>query len=81
MFVGTDIYFTGPVSEASVGIANRLLLCNGRCKRWPYTVSLKRNPRAFEFLTWPKFRQRDEKMVRCSLFRVSASRNQRKLRA
>ena len=70
-----DMHFTGTASEAFAGIADCLLLCIGRCKRWSDAVSLERNPRAFEFLTWPDFRQRDEKMVSCSLFRLAGPKN------
>ena len=53
--IAKHMHFARAASETLARIVNRLLLCIGRCKRWLNTGSLKRNPRAFEFLTWPNF--------------------------
>jgi hypothetical protein len=64
-------HFARAPPEAPARAADGLLLCIGRCKRWRDAGSLKRNPRALELLAGQNFRQRDEKMVRCSLFRLA----------
>ncbi len=69
------MHFARAAPKALASIVDGLLLGIGRYKCWLRTGSLKRNPYAFEFLTWPDFRQRDEKMVSCSLFRLAGPKN------
>ena len=42
--VAIDVHFARAASEALARIVDCLLLRIGRCKRWLYTGSLKRNP-------------------------------------
>jgi hypothetical protein len=69
------VHFARAASEALARIGDCFALCIGRCKRWLNAGSLKRNPRAFELLAGQNFRQRDEKMVSCSLFRLAGPKN------
>jgi hypothetical protein len=50
--VAIDMHFTRAASEALARIVGGFALRIGRCKRWLDTRSLKRNPRAFEFIAW-----------------------------